>query len=307
MNRVIITGPTGAIGIAMADRLCRQGCQVYAVCRPGSENIGNLKRHENLHILECDISRLGDLKDQLEPGFDAFYHLAWNGTFGDSRNAVELQLKNIEYTLDAATLARELDCRVFVGAGSQAEFGHFREPAGEQTPTKPFSLYGAAKLSAGQMSRVHAGNIGLEHIWVRIFSVYGPGDDSRTLVSYLITELSAGRSPELTAGEQVWDYLYSDDAAEALILIGEKGKDGRIYSLGSGEKRLLKDYILEIRDVVNPAAEPGLGKRPYGKDQVMFLSADITDLVRDTGFSPKHAFKEGIREIIEEGETRIGN
>ena len=70
---------------------------------------------------------------------------------------------------------------------------------------------------------------------------------------------------------------------------------------------MLKDYILEIRDVVNPAAEPGLGKRPYGKDQVMFLSADIRDLVRDTGFRPKHAFKEGIRKIIKEGETRIGN
>lgn len=307
MKRVLITGPTGAIGTALADLLTESGCEVTAVCRPGSENIGNLKPHKNLKIVECDISCLPSLKERLAPGFDAFYHLAWNGTFGDSRNAVDLQMGNIGYTLDAVDLAKALDCRLFVGAGSQAEFGHFRQPAGEETPTKPFSLYGAAKLAAGQMSRVHAGNIGLEHVWVRIFSVYGPRDDSRTLISALIRELGQGRSLELTAGEQVWDYLYSYDAAEALALIGEKGRNNRIYSLGAGEERLLRDYILELRDVVHPGLEPGLGKRPYGKDQVMYLSADIRSLTEDTGFKPRTAFAEGIRKSIKEGENRSGS
>lgn len=298
MKRVIITGPTGTIGVALVDVLTKRGCEVYAVCRPDSSNIKNLKPHKNLHVVECDISNLLSLKDKLSSGFDAFYHFAWNGTFGESRNEVDSQLSNVEYTIDAVNLARSLGCNVFVGAGSQAEYGHFAAPANENTYTKPFSLYGAAKLAAGQMSRVYARNLSMKHIWVRIFSVFGPCDDSRTLVSYVINELRAGRCPVLTSGEQVWDYLYSYDAAEALVRVVEAGKAGATYCLGSGEHRLLKEYIQDIAEVVNPDVKLAFGRKPYSENQVMFLSADISTLKKDTGFMPRYKFKQAIREII---------
>ena len=300
MKRVIITGSTGTIGVALADVLTRNGCEVYAVCRPNSSNIKNLKNHENLHVVECDISNLLALKGKLNGNFDVFYHFAWSGTFGDARNEIDLQFNNVKYTLDAVNLAKSLNCKVFIGAGSQAEYGHFFEPANENTNTKPFTLYGAAKLSAGQMSRVYTQNLGLKHIWVRIFSVFGPCDDSRTLVSYVINELKSGRCPVLTSGEQVWDYLYSYDAADAMIKIAKSGKDGAVYCLGSGQKRLLKEYIQDIADVVNPAVELMFGQKPYSENQVMFLSADISTLKNDTGFVPKYEFKQAIKEIIEE-------
>lgn len=300
MKKVIITGPTGTIGVALADVLTKSGCEVYAVCRPSSSNIKNLKEHENLHVIECDISNLLTLKDKLSRDFNVFYHFAWNGTLGDSRDEVDLQFKNIKYTLDAVNLAKILNCKVFIGAGSQAEYGHFFKPANENTITKPLMFYGAAKLSAGQMSRVYAQNLGLKHIWVRIFSVFGPCDDSRTLVSYVINELKAGRCPVLTLGEQVWDYLYSYDAADAMIRIAKDGKDGEIYCLGSGDRRKLKDYILDIKSVVNPSINLIFGQKPYSENQVMFLSADISALKKDTRFIPKYEFKQAIKEIIEE-------
>ena len=285
MKRVIITGPTGTIGVALTDILTKSDCEVYAICRPNSSNIKNLKNRENLHVIECDISNLLDLKSKLSGRFDAFYHFAWNGTFGDARNEVDLQFSNVKYTLDAVNLAKSLNCKVFVGAGSQAEYGHFFEPADENTCTKPFTLYGAAKLSAGQMSRVYAQNLDLKHIWVRIFSVFGPCDDSRTLVSYVINELKSGKSPGLTPGEQVWDYLYSYDAAD--------------YCLGSGQKKQLKEYIQGIADVVNPSVSLTFGLKPYSESQVMFLSANISALKNDTDFAPKYEFKQAIKEIIE--------
>lgn len=300
MKRVIITGSTGTIGVALADVLTRNGCEVYAVCRPNSSNIKNLKNHENLHVVECDISNLLALKSKLSGDFDAFYHFAWSGTFGDARNEMDLQFNNVKYTLDAVNLAKSLNCKVFIGAGSQAEYGHFFEPANENTNTKPFTLYGAAKLSAGQMSRVYAQNLGLKHVWVRIFSVFGPCDDSRTLVSYVINELESGRCPVLTPGEQIWDYLYSYDAADAMIKTAERGKDGAVYCLGSGKKRLLKEYIQDIADVINPAVELTFGQKPYSENQVMFLAADISTLKNDTGFVPKYEFKQAIKEIIKE-------
>ena len=114
----------------------------------------------------------------------------------------------------------------------------------------------------------------------------------------VINELKENRCPSLTKGEQVWDYLYSYDAADAMIKAAIKGKDGSIYCLGSGEKRLLKDYIKDIAEVVNPNVQLSFGQKPYGENQVMFLSADITKLKEDTGFIPKYDFKQAIKEIV---------
>lgn len=298
IRKVIITGPTGAIGVALADLLTSRGKEVYAICRPKSPNILNLKKHERLHVIECDISKLLTLEKVLDKGFDAFYHFAWNGTIGDARNNIDLQLDNIKHTLDATDLARRLDCKVFIGAGSQAEYGHFNKPADENTSTNPFTLYGAAKLSAGKMSRIYANNIGLSHIWTRIFSVYGPNDDSKTLISYVINELKCGRVPQLTKGEQVWDYLYSYDAAIAMLKVAEKGKNNSTYCIGSGQQRLLKDYIKDIASLFCIDIEEGLGKKPYSENQTMFLSANINKLKKDTGFSPQYEFKSSIASLI---------
>ena len=96
----------------------------------------------------------------------------------------------------------------------------------------------------------------------------------------------------------MWDYIYSKDAAYAFRLAAEKGVDGSIYCFGSGQPRLLKDYISAIRDAVDPAAEIGFGELPYYPNQVMHLEADLAGLRLDTGFEPRYTFEEGIRETI---------
>ena len=97
----------------------------------------------------------------------------------------------------------------------------------------------------------------------------------------------------------MWDYLYSEDAARALYLLGQKGRDGRTYCIGSGQARPLREYIEMLRDAINPALPLGIGEVPYGENQVMYLCADISDLTRDTGFVPEVTFEEGIRRTIE--------
>lgn len=301
MERVIITGPTGTVGTALAELLTESGMEVVAVCRPGSPNIANLTPHPRLQILELDIRDLKALPGVLEGPFDAFYHLAWEGTFGEGRNQPEVQLDNIRHTLDAVKAASDLGCQVFVGAGSQAEFGHYEAPAGEGTLPHPYTLYGAAKVAAGEMSRVYAQSLGLRHIWVRIFSIFGRGDDPGTLISYLIQAFREGSRPSLTPGEQPWDYLYSKDAARALKSVAEKGRDGAAYSLGSGVIRPLRTYVEEIRDLVSPEGEIGFGERPYAPGQIMFLGADLEALNRDTGFRPAYTFREGLEDMLKRG------
>ena len=119
-----------------------------------------------------------------------------------------LQNKNIEYTLDAVELAHHFGCSVFVGAGSQAEYGRVEGKLSDTTPTDPETGYGVAKLCAGRMSRVMCASLGIKHIWARILSVYGPYDGDGSMVTSTLKKMLRGEEPELTAGEQMWDYTF---------------------------------------------------------------------------------------------------
>lgn len=110
-----------------------------------------------------------------------------------------------------------------------------------------------------------------------------------------INKLKNGEVPEFTKGDQLWDYLYSGDAAEAFRLLGEKGHDGKIYVLGSGHAEPLAAYIEKIRDVVDSNAKIKMGAIPYSEKQVMHLEADISSLRDDLGWKSKIDFSEGIK------------
>ena len=96
----------------------------------------------------------------------------------------------------------------------------------------------------------------------------------------------------------MWDYLYCEDAANALLLLAGHGRDGGIYPIGSGIARPLREYIEIIRDEIDPDLPLGFGEVPYSDKQVMHLCADISDLQRDTGFEPEVGFREGIQNTI---------
>lgn len=299
VKRIAITGCTGSIGTALI-RLCiEQGIEVCAFVRGNSKRVDRIPKHSLVNIVECDLSELSEFDAQSCPKCDVFYHLGWGATIGGGRNDMPTQIDNIRYTIDAVTLANELGCHTFVGTGSQAEYGRFEGKLNADVFVNPENGYGIAKLAAGHMSRIECGKYGMKHIWTRILSVYGPGDSELTMVSQLISKLLKGEKPSLTKGEQQWDYLYVDDAARALYLLGSKGKDGQIYCIGSGVAHPLISYIEQIRDAVNPGAELGVGEVPYGEKQVMYLCADISKLTEDTGFVPQISFKDGIKKTVE--------
>jgi nucleoside-diphosphate-sugar epimerase len=234
-----------------------------------------------------------------EEKFDMFFHLAWEGTTGASRNDMYLQNRNVKHTVDAVGLASRLGCSVFVGTGSQAEYGRVEGALNSRTPAFPENGYGIAKLCAGQMSRVACRAKGIRHIWVRILSVYGPFDGAQSLISTAISKISNGEPTAFTSGEQMWDYMYSGDAAKAMTELAMSGKDGGIYCLGSGKVRPLHEYIEVIRDIIAPDTELGLGKMPYPDGQVMHLQADVSELERDTGYVPSTRFEDGIAKTIQ--------
>ena len=119
MNKIIVTGATGCVGSAIVRRALAHGMDVTCIVHEGSKRLSNLPQDEKVKIVECNLSNYGTLN--LPDKYDAFIHMAWDKTFGASRDDAESQMRNIQYTLDACRLAKRCGCQVFVGAGSQAE------------------------------------------------------------------------------------------------------------------------------------------------------------------------------------------
>lgn len=298
-SRAVVTGPTGVVGSALIRELVERGVEVIAVCRPGSSRASNIIAHERVRVVECDLTELSSLAERVNEPVDVFFHLAWDGTFGAARQNWDRQQRNISYTLSAVRAASELGCTVFLGAGSQSEFGHVDGVLTPQLPCNPDNGYGASKLAASVMSRALCLHLGIRHVWCRIASLYGPYDAEHTLVMSCIRDVERTGHFSCTAGDQIWDYLFSEDAAKALCLAALRGKAGATYVVGSGEVRPLREFITLIRDAVNPNATIGFGEIPYYPNQVMHLEADISDLTKDTGFRPSWSFEEGVRKTVD--------
>ncbi len=294
--RAVVTGASSMISSSLIRLLVSNGHEVFALVRPNSKKLDNIIKSDSVHIIEADVSDLLSAKIKISCDCDVLFHFAWGGTGGAMRNNAEIQQKNVQYTLDAVELAKELNCKAFVGAGSQAEYGRAVGKLTPDTPCNPENEYGRAKLQAGEKSRQLAKNYGIKHIWLRVLSVYGVGDNDFTITVSSLKKLLNGETAQFTPAEQLWDFLYCDDAANAFYLSALNGKNGAVYTLGSGEAKPLKDYI-EIMQR-QAGGEIKLGALPYNENQVMYLCADISSLTADTGFKPQIGYEEGIRRTI---------
>lgn len=299
MKKIVVTGATSLIGTALIDVCIQNKVEVLGIIQPNSKNRRELPFSPYLKIVEHDLKDIGSLAKHVSGIHDVFYHFAWMGTSREEREKINIQFQNMEYTLDAVTAASVLGCSRFIGAGSQAEYGNANRKLSPFSCLDPKDAYGAAKLSAGYLSKVKCEELNLDHIWGRIFSVYGPHDNKNTLINYLIEELLHNNSPNLTKCEQNWDYLFSRDAGEAFFLMGTKGKPGSVYCVGSGKTLPLFEYIDIIVSMIGKEIKPKFGVLKYSENQVMCLCADIETLTKDTGFIPKTSFEIGIKKTIQ--------
>lgn len=298
MNSIVLTGATSMLGVALIKECIKNQTNVLAIVRRNSINFHRIQDSTYVKIVECNLDELENL-ELPEDNYDVFYHFAWDYTDKKNRDNALYQNLNIKYTLNAVELAHKSGCSTFIGAGSQAEYGKVNDIIAPDTPINPDIAYGIAKYAAGRLSGLLCCDLGIKHIWTRVFSVYGPYDNQETMIMYSIRKLLNHEKPIYTKSEQLWDYLYCDDAARAFYLVGVKGKDKAVYCIGSGKVQQLSEYIYKIRDSIDISLPIGIGEKDYSKNQVMYLCADISNLIIDTGFQPIYSFDEGIHNSIE--------
>lgn len=296
MQRVVITGATSMIGVALIEECIKNGIEVLGIVRKESSRLIRLPTSSLLEVYECDLDSLDSMVD-VQGTYDVLYHFAWDHTSKEDRDNPIYQERNIKYTLDAVNLAHRLGCKKFVGAGSQAEYGCVDGIIAPDTPVNPLISYGVAKYAAGILSRKLCESYGITCIWGRIFSVYGRYDNEKTMLNYAIDRFMAGETANFSAATQKWDYLHEKDAGRMFFLIGECAEVSKVYCIAYGESRPLKDFILELKNVFGPTAECVFAVESPTNRSVS-LQANIEELINDIDFRPEISFREGIEDMI---------
>src|SRR5262249_38263108 len=154
--------------------------------------------------------------------------------------------RNIVDALQLVDLAADAGATIFVGAGSQAEYGPYERPIVESDPPKPTTLYGIAKLASGLMTERRCAERKLRFAWLRIFSADGPKDGESWLIPPLIRTLRANGRMALTACEQRWGFLHARDAAAAVRLVLASDDARGFYNLGSPDAPPLRETVTRL-------------------------------------------------------------
>lgn len=297
MNKVIITGANGFIGSSLVKRMLESDVEVYAIDIDFSLN--RLPQNSQVHCIETgldDKEKLVSLLQQAK-GSDAFYHLAWRGVNGPDKANPAIQLDNTKMALDCSMVAKALDCKKFLCAGTVAEQSVHSLNGLEKTSGG--MVYAVAKYCTHVMLETYCKNIGQQFIWMQFSNSYGIGNKTGNLVSYTLGELMEGREPSFGPAEQPYDFVYIDDLLEAVFRLGERETKQNFYFIGSGTPRILKDYLLEVGELAGRRDAVKIGLRPDDGIRYDFEMFNTDCLRKDIGDYVSMPFKEGIIKTIE--------
>lgn len=298
-KKAVVTGSTSFIGLALLNQLMLCGYEAVAIARPNSLRRSFLPTNTSLKIIEVDLATepLYAYKDFANT--DTLFHLGWCSNFDNPRYNLAGQMVNVSIFQKIASFAEAIGCSKIVCVGSQAECGRISGSLSEQTPDHPETAYAVAKCEAYRWGKEWCPEHGISLYWPRLLSAYGPHDHESTMIISCLQAACRHQSMAFTKCEQIWDYIFVEDVADALIRIAERGTPHIKYSIASGNGTPLRDYIQTIAEITtNHQLLNGIGKISYTKDQVMHLVGDIRKLQEDTGFTPKIPFDEGIRRTL---------
>ncbi len=298
MKKVVVTGANGFIGTALCRKLAQQGGTVIAVVKNEDENVSALEQIPRLRIVYCDLALFGRLAQFIpDRDIDVVYHLAWMGSAGPLRGDSGVQTDNIRYTCDLVKSCADLKCRKIVFASSIMEYEIQALMETERVPGRN-TLYSSAKAAANHMARTMAGEFHLDYIRALLSNVFGPGEKSPRLINTCLRKLLQGEHCAFSSGEQMYDFIYIEDAVEILAAIGERGVSNKTYYIGSQNPRPLKEFLYELRDQVDPGAEIGLGELPFEGVSLTYREFDINAVKEDTGIVPRVSFSQGIQNTV---------
>ncbi len=295
--RVLVTGAAGFVGASVVRRLVADGHEVGALVRPGSLR-WRLDRVEPLTVIECDLSdreALGRALAGWKP--QTCIHLAWYAVPGKYLDARE-NLDCLAVSLQLLEQLAAVGCGRVVMTGTCAEYDTDQGYLRESSPTRPATLYAAAKLSLMMTSAIRAGQLGIGFSWARLFYLYGPYEDPRRMVPSLIRSLLERKPFKASSGQQIRDYLHVEDVAGALCALAIAPADGT-FNVCSGEPVKVRDLMTALARLAGHADLVGFGELPDRAWEPAFICGDSSRLRAATGWGPSYELEAGLRQTLD--------
>ncbi|PXX48902.1 nucleoside-diphosphate-sugar epimerase [Hungatella effluvii] len=306
MENIVITGATGFLGSHLAQWFLEQGDRVYALVRPGSAKLQYLPEHRNLIPVYGTMEEAADCVEEIGHA-DAWFHFAWGGVNREEIDSPEVQAGNIRGSLACVEAAHRLGCRVFMDAGSRVEYGVIEDGRGvmtEEMECSPVNEYGKAKLEFFRQAVPVCEKYGMNFCHLRFFSVYGYGDHPWSIISTLVRELPRGGRVSLSACRHEWNFMYIDDAVEAVGRLYEQVKDkpcknGVAVNIASRDTRVLKSFVEEVFELAGKRGTLEFGTFVQAKEGALSIRPDVSRMEAMTGgFKERYTFGRGITEMI---------
>ncbi|HUE89983.1 MAG TPA: NAD-dependent epimerase/dehydratase family protein [Vicinamibacterales bacterium] len=291
MKKALVTGAAGFIGTALVQRLVSDKWHVVAIdCRPTT--------YGGVTNVVADVSVSGAVREWLDSDTTVF-HLAAIASVPQSVEDPRADFTNtMRPVFEVLESARAAGARVVFPSTASVFDSSNPLPLDERAMIRPTSPYGAAKVAGEAYCFAYHRAYGVDTRIARFFSVFGPG--LRRLAIHDLIRKVQRATDELEIlgdGTQVRDYLYIDDAVDALLTVARHGAPGEDYNIGSGVPVTALDLA---RRITTAMSRPELRLRPTGTSfsgDTPRWYADISK-IRTLGFEPRVSFDEGLRRTV---------
>lgn len=291
MQKILITGASGLLGRAVMRQFAKSRPESLFAVTTGRKNI---VFPEGVTQIQADLLREDQrvrVMEEVKP--DLIIHLAWGVSQSDFLFAPE-NLLWLQASLHLLSLFSQLNGGRFIFAGSSAEYGESYPLCSEHLPLKPVHLYGRCKASFAEVARMFCLRNDIGFTDIRYFSVYGEHDvRPKRAIPDAIRHFQNGEPFLCKSPDNVWDYIYVQDAAKATEKIIDSGFRGMV-NVASGRPRSMRDVFSEIARQMN--CERLLRFSDSGEHHT--LVADTSLLNRTIGFRCETPFEQGLEKTI---------
>lgn len=301
-KRILITGATGFIGSAVTKAVVDHGYEVGIIKRNTSDarRISGIL-DEVIHF-DADLCSMGDVTkavSDFKP--DVVFHLATSYAASQSPDQIPSMVNtNVAGTVNLLEACQNNNVGIFVNTSSCFVYQQSEDPLKEDCPIDPLNLYALTKVQAEDACSYYAKQSEMRCVTLRLFTPYGPFDQERRLIPYIINSFLMEKSPEMTTGKQKWDFIYIDDIVDVylkLLLFSGYEKEHMIFNIGAGTSVSVKDIGVQLRNILGSSKPLLWDAIAHRKNELWHVCADIRKAKSLLGWEPRI-------NIVNEGLTR---
>ncbi|MGC8677324.1 MAG: dTDP-glucose 4,6-dehydratase [Hydrogenobaculum sp.] len=302
--KLLVTGGAGFIGSEFVRKGVRVGHDIVVVDKlTYAGDLERLKEVEsNITFYKADITNKEFIeyifkkeKPNIVIHFAAESHV--DRSILDASPFIETNVKGTQVLLD---VAKDIGVEKFINIATDEVYGELGEEGTfrEDSPLVPNSPYSVSKASADMLGRAYYKTYKLPVITVRPSNNYGPWQYPEKLIPVVILKaLKDEKIPVYGTGQNVREWLFVSDCAEAVFEIMGKGKVGEIYNVGSNQERRNIEVVRTILKLLNkPESLIEFVKDRPGHD--FRYSLDTTKIKKEIGWEAKTTFEEGIENTV---------